>query len=204
MFDRLLPHLLSGKFICSVTQPDAYRKLQDPAFAADVDDYLARINLKLATTDRGGAFYVDRMDLDAEARAAAGTLFKEVSKTFRPTLEFFRLVLRAGGKQDLLDVGTPLSVLQMLSAVSSSAALRPAFQDLVNRIGAGTAATDAARMERVFEVMRNYGYLDVANPEKGIYLATGKFQYLEMIVAYVAEHAQLRDEDPDAGQGDLL
>lgn len=204
MFDRVVLKLLAGEFICQVTDREAFHRLEDAAFADEVDDYLSRINLKLVRTERGGAFYVDRTDMDSEGRRGAAALFKEVQKTFRPAVEFFRLVLRAGGAHGQLEVGAPLSVAQMTSTVVSSAALEPAFRDLVARVGTGAAATDATRMERVFDFMRSHGYVAEANKEKGLYLVTGKLQYLEMLIDYVVEHAQLKDEGPQDAQETLL
>lgn len=202
MFEQAMTLLLSGQFICAVSQPDAYRFLQEEANRKEVEAFLNRLGRRLVSTKHGGAWYVAFTRLDPEQRKGIREEYAEVKHNLRLVVGFFVHVMQALGREEFLAPGSVIETHRLIAAIDENPSLRNELQTLVNLGKASSDGTLRSALERLLKKMRDEGYLVLANPEREIYAVTGKVEYLQEVVDFLMVHESVQEdveEPPETG-----
>lgn len=202
MFEQAMTLLLSGQFVCAVSQPDAYRFLQDEANRKEVEAFLARLGRRLVATRHGGAWYVAFARLEPEQRKGIREEYAEIKHNLRLVVGFFIHVMQALGREAFLAPGSVIETHRLIAAIDENPNLRNELQTLVNLGKASSDGTLRSALERLLKKMRDEGYLVLANPEREIYAVTGKVEYLQEVVDFLMVHESVQEdveETPETG-----
>ena len=201
MFDRVVQSLLSGQFVCPVSDHEGFSFLSEPESHKSVNDYIGKIGLHLAGTRYGGAYFAAHNVIGGAERKAAREVFTDIKQTLRPLVSFLDLVMRAMQSDDLLAVGTPIEVNKLMAAIDANPSFRNDLQTLAGQLKVQADGTDRTRLEKVLRSFQDKGYLLLSNPEREIYQITGKIEFIQEAIEFLMEHDVIRDdsEDSDAG-----
>ncbi|SEI75670.1 hypothetical protein SAMN04244572_01575 [Azotobacter beijerinckii] len=207
---QVIERLLKGDFICRTTDEDGWRFLKSPANRAQVDDYLAQLNRLVAQVGAGAdgeVFFCGYRQLGEEERKVIGQQFRDICNALTPLVEWLVLVQEAGAQDAPLTEGTPVRLNELQSIVEDT----PAFREQLARISHyrlfGSASTSVdGQIKQVFKRLCELGYLTRPNPDKQIYLATGKLDYLYEVIRFIdeSESLDLEGRAESASQGQLL
>lgn len=207
---KVIERLLQGAFICRTSDEEGWRFLKNPANREQVDDYLATLNRSVAAV--GGSaetevFYCAYRQLGEAERRVVGQQFRDVCNALTPLVEWLLLVQQAGAQDAPLTEGSPIRLNALQSIVEDT----PAFREQLARIShyrlfGSTSASVDAQIKQVFKRLCELGYLLRPNPEKQIYLGTGKLDYLYEVIRFIdeAEGLSLEERAELASQGSLL
>jgi len=207
---QVIERLLKGDFICRTTDEDGWRFLKNAANRAQVDDYLAQLNRLVAQVGAGAdgeVFFCGYRQLGEEERKVIGQQFRDICNALTPLVEWLVLVQEAGAQDAPLTEGTPVRLNELQSIVEDT----PAFREQLARISHyrlfGSASTSVdGQIKQVFKRLCELGYLTRPNPDKQIYLATGKLDYLYEVIRFIdeSESLDLEGRAESASQGQLL
>lgn len=204
MFEQTIKLLLAGEFICGVRHPALYEALRGGDFFDKVDNYVDQIGYKLTNTPEGGAFYLTTRDTNRETKDAAAVVFKEVMDTFRPTLDFFKLVLRATEDRAFLVCGEPVRFAEILTVLQGNPALSQELASIVNLWRITCENTNKERLNRALKKLVDLKYLKEVSETENIYAWTGKVEYFFMASEYMFENAGLTNAEAAEQQETLL
>ncbi|MDV7209810.1 hypothetical protein [Azotobacter beijerinckii] len=207
---QVIERLLKGDFICRTTDEDGWRFLKNAANRAQVDDYLAQLNRLVAQVGAGAdgeVFFCGYRQLGEEERKVIGQQFRDICNALTPLVEWLVLVQEAGAQDAPLTEGTPVRLNELQSIVEDT----PAFREQLARISHyrlfGSASTSVdGQIKQVFKRLCELGYLTRPNPDKQIYLTTGKLDYLYEVIRFIdeSESLDLEGRAESASQGQLL
>lgn len=200
MFKQLIPDLLAGKFICAYTDHEAFHYLSDADKYEEVDDYLAKIGLKLSTTRHGGAFFCAHIDINSEEKKAAKVTFKDIKHNLRPLVGFLDLLMRTMQRDDLLVAGALIEVTPMMNIIAGNPSFCNELRSLATQASI-TDSTDHRRLIKLLEKFKNNGYLNLVNSDREIYCVTGKIEYIQQVIEFLMEYGAVPEvEETDTPQ----
>ena len=194
MFDRVVQLLLSGHFVCPVSDHEGFSFLSEPSSHQAVNAYLGKIGLHLAGTRYGGAYFAAHNVIGGAERKAAREVFTDIKQTLRPLVSFLDLVMRAMQSDDLLTVGTPIEVNKLMAAIDVNPSFRSDLQTLAGQLKVQADGTDRTRLDKVLKSFHEKGYLLLSNPEREIYQVTGKIEFIQEAIEFLMEHDAIRDD----------
>jgi hypothetical protein len=185
---RVLELLLSGQFICKVTDEDAWRLLKQPARAAQIDEQLRILNRTLGTAADGDVFFAAYETLGERERKVLGQQFQEIASQLKPLIEWLLLVQGASGSDAPLSEGMAIRLNELQSTIEDT----PAFTEQLLKIAryrlfGSTSPQLDLQLKQVFKRLTDLGYLVRPNADKQIYLATGKVDYLFEVIRFIDE-----------------
>ncbi|MDM7861882.1 hypothetical protein QTP81_14865 [Alteromonas sp. ASW11-36] len=205
---RVLTQLLQGQFICQISDEEAWRYLKNSANRDALEPHLNLLNRTLTSTADGDVFFVGYTALGEDERKILGQQFQEVSSSLRPLVDWLLLVQQAQGSDVPVTMGTPIRLTELQTIIEDT----PAFAEQLEKISRyrlfGSTSTQVdGQIKQVFKRLTDLGYLLKPNPEKQIFIATGKIDYLYEVLRFIdeteslslAEQAQMASE-----QGSLL
>jgi len=207
---QVIERLLKGDFICRTSDEDGWRFLKTPANREQVDDYLATLNRGVATVGGGSdsdVFFCAYRQLGDDQRRVIGQQFRDVCNALTPLVEWLVLVQAAGAQDAPLSEGSALRLFELQSIVEDT----PAFREQLARIShyrlfGSTSSNVDGQIKQVFKRLCELGYLLRPNPDKQIYLGTGKLEYLYEVIRFIdeTEGLALEERAESASQGSLL
>ena len=205
---QILEQLLAGKFVCQTTDEEGYRYLQNAANKAAIEAQLNVLNRTLANAAEGEVFYAAYQTLGDDERKVLTTQFQEVSAHLLPLVEWLLLVQEANGSDMPLTQGSSIRLNELQTTIEDT----PAFSEQIAKIAKyslfGSKSNELdAQLKQVFKRLTELGYLSKPNPEKQIFIATGKVDYLFEVLKFIdeTEALSLAERAEDAiGQTSLL
>lgn len=207
---RVIERLLSGAFICRTTDEESWRFLKNAANREQVDDYLGTLNRSVSAvggSSESDVFFCGYRQLGEDERRFIGQQFRDVCNALTPLVEWLVLVQEAGAQDAPLTEGAALRLNELQSIIEDT----PAFREQLTRIshyrlfGSSSSSVDG-QVKQVFKRLCELGYLTRPNPDKQIYLGTGKLDYLYEVMRFIdeSEHLELEDRAQSATQSSLL
>lgn len=201
----VIEQLLSGRFICPVSDEDAHAWLQDADARASVDSVLAHVNRRVAQS--GDTFFAAYVSLDQDALKAVRGQFAEISGALGPLIRWLVLAQEAVGHEAPLRSGDAIRATTLLRAAEDVPAIRDALGRL-SRLKAFGCTSDApeAQVRQTLQRMLRLGYLVQPSPDRQVYLLTGKVDYLHEVLRLIdaAENLGLESLAEPPEQGLLL
>lgn len=207
---RVIERLLNGAFICRTTDEESWRFLKNAANREQVDDYLGTLNRSVSAvggSSESDVFFCGYRQLGEDERRFIGQQFRDVCNALTPLVEWLVLVQEAGAQDAPLTEGAALRLNELQSIIEDT----PAFREQLARIshyrlfGSSSSSVDG-QVKQVFKRLCELGYLTRPNPDKQIYLGTGKLDYLYEVMRFIdeSEHLELEDRAQSATQSSLL
>lgn len=205
---RVVELLLSGKFICQVTDEDAWRFLKTSGNVEKIEPHLNLLNRTIASSGEGDVFFAAYQTLGDCERKVLGAQFQEVSANLLPLVEWLLLVQQASGTDVPVTQGSAIRLNELQSTIEDT----PAFAEQLEKISryrlfGSTSVNMDGQLKQVFKRLTDLGYLLKPNPEKQIFLATGKIEYLYEVLKFIDETEALslsEQADSAVQQGSLL
>ncbi|MCU4677063.1 hypothetical protein N7931_15625 [Catenovulum sp. 2E275] len=204
----VLEALLSGEFICRVSNEDSFLYLQDDKNAAQIEAQLNLLNRTLATAVEGEVYFAGYLALADKERKVLERQFREITTNLLPLTEWLLLVQETSGKDVPLTQGAAIRLNELQTTIEDT----PALTEQLAKISAyplfnSTSKTVDGQIKQIFKRLTELGYLIKPNPEKLIFIATGKLDYIYEVIRFIDETESLSlTEQADAAmqQGSLL
>lgn len=207
---HVIERLLQGVFICRTTDEDGWRFLKIPGNREEVDAYLGQLNRQVATVGTGAdgeVFFCGYRQFDDVERKVISQQFRDICQALTPIAEWLVLVQEAAAQDAPLTEGAPLRLNELQTVIEDTPALREQLARISHyRLFGSTSPTVDTQVKQVFKRLCELGYLIRPNPDKQIYLATGKLDYLYEVIRFIdeAEGLSLEAQAELASQGQLL
>ncbi len=184
----VLESLLAGHFICKTSNEEAWRYLQSEANAQKIENQLNVLNRTLSQAAEGEVFFASYQSLGETERKILAGQFQDISSNLLPLVEWLLLVQQAAGSDIPISQGSPIRLNELQGIVEDT----PAFAEQLAKISryrlfGSTSVSLDGQIKQVFKRLCDLGYLVKPNPEKQLYLATGKIDYLFEVLRFIDE-----------------
>lgn len=204
----VLESLLSGEFVCRVSNEDGFDFLKHSQNAAQIEQQLNLLNRTLSTAVDGEVYFASYLSLADKERKVLERQFKEITSNLLPLTEWLLLVQESSGKDMPLTQGAAIRLNELQTTIEDT----PALAEQLAKISAyplfnSTSKTVDGQIKQIFKRLSELGYLQKPNPEKLIYIATGKLDYIYEVIRFIDETESLSlTEQAEAAmqQGSLL
>ncbi|MEW9798114.1 hypothetical protein [Alteromonas sp. CYL-A6] len=205
---RVLSKLLGGAFICQVTDEDGWRYLKTTGNAQQLEPHLNLLNRTLATTAEGDVFFAAYQTITEDERKVLTQQFQETTSGLVPLVEWLLLVQQASESDVPVTMGSAIRLNELQSVIEDTPAYAEQLEKISRyRLFGSTSVNLDGQLKQVFKRLTDMGYLIKPNPDKQIYLATGKVEHLYDMIRFIDETESLSlAEQADAAiqQGSLL
>lgn len=205
---RVLSILLKGGFICQVTDEEAWRFLKSRDNAAKLTEHLSLLNRTLSTTAEGDVFFASYLTIGEAERKVLTQQFQDTTSNLVPLVEWLLLVQQANESDMPITMGSAIRLNELQTTIEDT----PAYAEQLEKISRyrmfGSLSVNLdGQLKQVFKRLTELGYLVKPNPDKQIYLGTGKIEHLYEILRFIDETEALSlSEQAEAAisQGSLL
>lgn len=205
---RVLSKLLGGEFICQVTDEDGWRFLKSNDNAQQLEPHLNLLNRSLSTTAEGDVFFASYQTITESERKGLTQQFQETTSGLVPLVEWLVLVQQASESDVPVTMGSAIRLSELQGIIEDTPAYAEQLEKISRyRLFGSTSVNLDGQLKQVFKRLTDMGYLIKPNPEKQIYLATGKIEHLYEMIRFIDETESLSlSEQADAAisQGSLL
>ena len=188
----VLEKLLSGLFICEITDEDSFRFLKVSSNREAISQQLNVLNRQLSNAADEQVYYASYQIIGDSEREKLTKQFEDVSNHLLPLIEWLLLVQEALNKDLSLSQGMNLRLNELQTVIEDT----PAYAEQLNKIsryamfGSKAAELDA-QLKLIFKRLVELGYLIKPNQDKQIYTVTGKIDYLFDVLKFIDETEQL-------------
>ena len=205
---RVLSALLQGAFICQVTDEEAWRYLKSRDNAAQLEPHLALLNRTLSTTAEGDVFFASFLTIGENERKVLTQQFQDTASNLVPLVEWLLLVQQANESDMPITMGSAIRLNELQTTIEDT----PAYAEQLEKISryrmfGSTSVNLDGQLKQVFKRLIEMGYLIKPNPDKQIYLGTGKIEHLYEMLRFIDETEALSlSEQAEAAisQGSLI
>lgn len=198
MFDGLVKRLLQGEFICEISHESGFRYLQDPDNARQVDEFLNRLEYRLAKTQNELAYYAAYRQIDSQARSDIRKVFQQFRVELQPVVEWLDMMMACLNQDTALSPGDTLSFSSLMQVIEQNQALADRLQSFAKfKDFTGSDDSVKSRLEKLLGTLSKWGYLALANRDTLIYQVTGKLDYFYQALQFIQEHEQIPIEQPE-------
>ncbi|MDP5030434.1 MAG: hypothetical protein NWQ54_10995 [Paraglaciecola sp.] len=205
---RILELLLSGAFICQISDEEAWRFLKTSGNSDKIETQLNVLNRTLASAAEGDVFFAAYQSLYDNERKQLGGQFQEISSQLMPLVEWLLLVQQANGSDVPVTQGTAIRLNELQTTIEDTPAFAEQLEKISrNRLFGSTSTQLDGQLKLVFNRLTQLGYVLKPNVEKQIFIATGKVEYLYDVLKFIdeTEALSLTEQAENAvQQGSLL
>ncbi|HEY8158699.1 MAG TPA: hypothetical protein VIF10_08345 [Methylobacter sp.] len=207
MFKHVTESLLSGQFICPTAFPDAFDYLSKAENFSKVDAFLSQLDRELCVLEGEEIYYAAYAQIDNDNRSQIKEAFSEIRSQLRPVVEWMDMVMTAMGQDMPIRARDEIRMHKLLKMIE----LEPSLCEQMNRLTQTalfktSKTTINDQLSWILQKLEQCGYLVKPNPQGGLYIVTGKMNYLHQIIAFLndAEDLELdkqanRDENQQQG-----
>lgn len=210
MSSRVLKLLLEGAYICSVRYRDEFTLLEDEDEQEKVNDWLEKLNMRLARLGEDGAFfmapaYIGQKDITQ----VKGELMK-FRDEYGPAVLFLDFIRQTDTSRVYLSPGEHIALYDLDAAVSQSTMLETQLKSLQNVVSGGSVRhTNHENLRRLLDHLAKDGYVVLVSKDSGMYQVTGKVEQLYAVLQFLDENkvipdAEVDDREVDESEGDLV
>jgi hypothetical protein len=210
MSSRVLKLLLEGAYICSIRYRDEFTLLEDEDEQEKVNDWLEKLNMRLARLGEDGAFFMAPAYIGQKDITQVKSELMKFRDEYGPAVLFLDFIRQTDAGRVFLSPGEYIALYELDAAVSQSTMLETQLKALQNVIsGASLRHTNYENLRRLLEHLAKDGYLVLVNKDSGTYQVTGKIEQLYAVLQFLDENkvipdAEVDDREPDDAEGDLV
>lgn len=188
----LIETLLSGAFVCAISDPENFRRLQSEDTIAAVDEYLKPLNRRIGQSQDGEVFFLGYLHFDEAARDSVKQQLGHTLQSLLPLLEWMQLVQETLGRDGALSAGDSIKLQEYVLKTEDNPSLRQRLQMLASdRFFNSQADAVDAQAKQVFKRLREHGYVRQPHSERQYYEVTGKIDYLIELVRFIRDEENL-------------
>lgn len=185
--NHVLRLLTQGQFICPVAFESEYLWLCESQHRADVNQWLERIDMRLARTHDDGAFFTAPLTLQSADTIRVRDSLKQFRDTYGPMVRMFNLV-RESKPEFGCASGDFVQLAEIEQAVNESPILEGQLRSMVPVISKSSQRfSNREVLKRMLETMREAGYLVLANAQNETYRVTGRIDHLHAVLEFIIE-----------------
>ncbi|MFS1428060.1 condensin complex protein MksE [Vibrio splendidus] len=207
LFEKTATLLLSGAFICKVTEPEAHNYLNDESNQRSVESFVSQLGKTLKCSNNENCFYLAYCEINADNRNSVTKNLDTFRNSVRPAVEAIRIILD-GLRSDMgLYEGQEIVEATIESYAENNDSCQERFRILSQSplIKKGAKIKDNLhdQIMMVLTFLVREGYLVQPNKSRNIFLVTGKISFLIDYLDFINEHEQIiekvRDESTKQG-----
>ena len=188
----LVETLLSGTFVCAISDPENYRRLRDEQTVTAVDEYLKPLNRRVVQSQDGQVYFLGYVHFDETAREAVKQQLNHTVQSLLPLLEWMQLIQETLGRDGALSAGDTIKLQEYVLKTEDNTSLRQRLQSLANdRFFNSQADSVDAQAKQIFKRLREHGYVRQPHSERQYYEVTGKVDYLIELVRFIRDEENL-------------
>ena len=202
--------LLSGKFICSVTAPEAFNDLNNPETHETIGALLRPLNRKISRTRGGNAYYAAWINLEANSdRDAVTREFDAVRNQLRPVITFVLELMDCDLRDHPLNVGDIVSEAEIVTILENNTFLNERNTALLRLLNSKhTNSPVPVQVRTVFDSMKKFGIIAETIEGSRRFQFTGKLEYIYEVLEFINSREQIleknAEEQTTAVQGDVF
>jgi hypothetical protein len=210
MSSRVLKLLLEGAYICSIRYRDEFTLLEDEDEQEKVNDWLEKLNMRLARLGEDGAFFMAPAYIGQKEITQVKSELMKFRDEYGPAVLFLDFIRQTDAGRVFLSPGEYIALYELDAAVSQSTMLETQLKSLQNVIsGASLRHTNYENLRRLLEHLAKDGYVVLVNKDSGTYQVTGKVEQLYAVLQFLDENkvipdAEVDDREADDAEGDLV
>lgn len=210
MSSRVLKLLLEGAYICSIRYRDELTLLEDEDEQEKVNDWLEKLNMRLARLGEDGAFFMAPAYIGQKDITQVKSELMKFRDEYGPAVLFLDFIRQTDAGRVFLSPGEYIALYELDAAVSQSTMLETQLKSLQNVIsGASLRHTNYENLRRLLEHLAKDGYVVLVNKDSGTYQVTAKIEQLYAVLQFLDENkvipdAEVDDREPDDAEGDLV
>lgn len=207
---RALRLLLEGAYICNIRYRDEFTALEDSDEQDEVNDWLAKVNMRLARLGETGAFFMAPAYIGAREVTQVRAELLSFRNKYGPHIQMLDLIRQAGQDNIMLAPGEYIARYSLEEAVSQSTMLEGHLKSLINVIsGAAQSNSVLANLQRLLDHLTKDGYLVLVNKDTGTYQVCGKIEQIYAVLQFLSDHraipdSEVDDQAPENEEGDLV
>lgn len=202
---QLIELLLSGRFICPVTQESHFRQLQDTSVVEAINAYLRPLNRRVAFSAGHNVAYLSWCHVTPQLRANLEQHVGDVYRSLLPLLEWMLLVQEVLGRDGVATAGDVLKQAEFVLRCEDNPGLRERLHKLATDRFFNSSTDDVTlQVRQIFKRLLEHGYVMQPSSERAVYRVTGKIDYLIELVRFLKDEENLPIEDDVVVQEDLL
>ncbi|MGJ0625424.1 condensin complex protein MksE [Xenorhabdus bovienii] len=204
-YGPLIERLLAGKFICNISDFDAFRHLHNEQTRQSINDYLRPLNRRIVSNDSNTVYYLGYCELTPQVRNQLTSQFSVIINALLPLLEWMRLVQETLGQENALTAGDVLKLAEIVARVEDNQSLRHRLNQLAgNRFFNSQSSATDIQLKLIFNRLKEHGYLTQPHSDRQYFYVTGKIDYLIDVIRFIRDEEHLPVEDTSPVQENLL
>lgn len=202
--------LLSGKFVCAVTSPEAFNDLRNPETFETVSSLLRPLNRKISHTKGGNAFYASWLNLDDTSdRDSISREFEGLRNQLRPVISFVLELMDCDLRDHPLNVGDIISEAEIVTILENNNFLNERNVALLRLLTTKHASAPVpTQVKFIFDHMKKFGIIAETIEGSRRFQFTGKLEYIYEVLEYINSREQILEKNADeqqlAVQGDIF
>lgn len=207
---RALRLLLEGAYVCNIRYRDEFTALEDSDEQDEVNDWLAKVNMRLARLGETGAFFMAPAHIGAREVTQVRAELLSFRDKYGPQIQMLDLIRQAGQDNIMLAPGEYIARYSLEEAVSQSTLLEGQLKSLINVIsGAAQSNSVLANLQRLLDHLTKDGYLVLVNKDTGTYQVCGKIEQIYSVLQFLSDQgaipdSEVDDQAPEKDEGDLV
>jgi len=192
MFKHVTESLLSGQFICPTAFPDAFDYLSKAENFSKVDAFLSQLDRELCVLEGEEIYFAAYAEIDNDNRSQIKEAFSEIRSQLRPVVEWMDMVMTAMGQDMPIRARDEIRLHKLLKTIE----LEPSLCEQMNRLTQSalfktSKTTINDQLSWILQKLEQCGYLVKPNPQGGLYIVTGKMNYLHQVIAFLNDAEEL-------------
>ncbi|MGI5307955.1 condensin complex protein MksE [Rheinheimera sp. WS51] len=192
----LLERLLSGDFICQITDSDAYRHLSNEQTQEEMNHYLRPLNRRLVSNDDNSVYFLAYHELNTTAREHLSNQFSQTIQSLLPLLEWLQLVQETLGRDSAITAGDTIKLQEFILRTEDNQSLRHRLQQLAaDRFFNSQSEALDSQIKLIFRRLKEHGYLLQPHADRQYYIVTAKIDYLIDVIRFIRDEEHLPVED---------
>ncbi|MGA3845345.1 condensin complex protein MksE [Ralstonia nicotianae] len=199
MIAQVLRALLAGNFVCDVSFPTEHNALGDPVIRARVESVLGDLGNRLVRINQEeGAYFMAPKDISASMTNKVKEELRRFRDIYGPAVLLLDMVRQTNSTEIHLSPGKFILLSKVEGLIIESASLESQLNNLAPVIkGFNQRHTIRENCRKLFEHLREDGYVVLANANSEVYKITGKIEYLYAVIEYISEHEAIVAERVD-------
>lgn len=178
--------LLAGQYICPIAFPVEHRVLESAEGFAAAEEWLSKIEMRIARLGESGAFFMAPEYPDEVSEERIRREFQQFRDVYGPVTSVLDVIRRAGGDHQQIAPGSLIELARLEIAIRENPAL---LNDLRAALKSGKGPeTPREALERMAKMLLAERFIV---PQKGMpdgYYMTGKIDKVMLVIDYLQAH----------------
>ena len=204
-FTETIERLLQGEVICHYSQPGLTQYLAQPLHFDEVSQFLRRIGRVVLVTNDELGYYCGYQQPE-EHKASIRRQFELVSDKLDGLVSWLRLARMAQNLDRPIVAGDIVKEGELLAEMESSPVLQTQLDDVAHKLNVGRKeSTLKVKLSKVFDYLKDNGYLIAISGTGSVYQATAKWSLLYEQMDFVLRFSGIEEPSEESHiQGEMF